>query len=58
MVGLVIGAFAAIGALLAWGVYAVMDINALPPLGAALLGGLFGALRNPRSSGEGTSPRT
>ena len=42
MAGVVIVAFAALGALLAWGVYAVMDINALPPLGAALLGGLFG----------------
>ncbi len=43
MPGVVIGAFAIIGALLAWGIYAVMDINALPPPVAAILGGLLGA---------------
>ena len=43
MSAVVIGGFAAIGALTAGVIYAWLDINSLPPLVAALLGGLFGA---------------
>ena len=43
MAGVVIGAFAAIGALVAWAIYALMDINTLSPPVAAILGGLLGA---------------
>lgn len=43
MSAVVIGSFAAIGALTAGVIYAWLDINTLSPLVAALLGGLFGA---------------
>lgn len=43
MAGVVIGGFAVIGALTAGIIYAWLDINALSPLVAGLLGGVFGA---------------